>query len=134
MKNIFTQIFIVLGVIFLLLLMFLIYLFVADPYHIKPVIFGNVPTSNQNKETTDGSIKTSNENDATTSASGGFQLSEEQRQAIISIGIDPSSVPSSISVDQEVCFVGILGESRVAEIKAGAVPSTLEFLKAKSCI
>lgn len=63
-----------------------------------------------------------------------FILTDNQKQALSSFGIDPASVPSTISAEQEACFVAELGGSRVAEIKAGASPSAIDFFKAKGCI
>ncbi len=140
MKQLFTQIFVSLGVIFLLLILFAIYFFVADPYELKPLIFGSsAPTFQSNIDSTTGSVGTEGESEVTspqtdTTASGGFALSEAQKQALVSFGIDPASVPASVSIEQEACFVAALGESRVAEVKAGAVPNALEFYKAKGCI
>lgn len=132
MKKILTQIFVGLGVIFLILIFIGVYFVIADPYNLKPMIFGSDPikVEPQNKAT---NTKTTNPSTSPTAA-GGFQLSDAQKQALTSFGIDPATVPSSISAEQEACFTTALGEARVGEIKAGAVPSAFEFLKAKSCI
>lgn len=127
MKSIFTQVFVTFGVIFLILMLIGVYLFVTDPYGLKPLLFG-VTVPAQNNSASNSNTQTGQD------ASGGFQLSNAQVQALISLGIDPSAVPSSISAEQEACFVGVLGEARVGEIKAGAVPNAFEFLKAKSCL
>ncbi len=142
MKNILTQIFVTLGVIFLILLLIGTYFFITDPYNLKPLIFGSGPTKTQtsnNPNTGNTTQNTAQTGDSSTStqavtATGGFELSEAQRQALISLGIDPSAVPSSISEEQETCFVSVLGEARVSEIKAGAVPNAIEFYKAKACV
>lgn len=125
MKNVLTSIFITLGVIFFILILIAGYFFVTDPYNLKPLIFGSDSETIEKKpsEEVPGAV-----------VSGGFTLSESQKQALVSVGIDPASVPSSISVEQESCFVGYLGADRVAEIKAGAVPNALEFMKVKPCI
>ncbi len=139
MKQILTYIFVTLGVIFLLLIMVAIYFFVTDPYNLKPLIFGITPTTVE-KQTTTADTKTTitpeplSEDSSVTEPSAGFTLSAEQKQALIAVGVDPASIPSSISAEQEECFTEALGASRVMEIKAGAVPSALEFLRAKSCI
>lgn len=135
MKNIFTQIFVTLGVIFLILILVGAYFFVTDPYNLKPLFFGSERVNTQVKSTNTPEAKVT----ATTSASkatvsGGFTLSLTQKQALINLGIDPASVPTTISATQESCFVSVLGEARVAEIKTGAVPNAIEFFKAKSCI
>lgn len=63
-----------------------------------------------------------------------FTLNDAQKQALSSFGIDPASVPSSISAAQEGCFVAELGSERVAEIKASGTPSAIDFFKVKSCL
>ncbi len=131
MKTIFTQIFVGLGVIFLVLILISVYFFITDPYNLKPLIFGSDQVTTNSEKTTNISTGDAPQ---TTSTSGGFMLSSAQKQALTSFGIDPASIPSSISAEQETCFAGVLGASRVAEIKAGAVPNALEFFRAKTCI
>lgn len=138
MKHVTTQIFVTLGVIFLILVLIGTYFFVTDPYGLKPLLFGGSAPMQQSGATA-LDADTSENTDADTAgeqeaSTGGFELSDAQVAALVSLGIDPASVPSSISAEQEACFVGVLGAARVAEIKAGAVPSTFELLKAKSCI
>lgn len=135
MKNITVQVFVTLGVIFLVLLVVGIYLFVTDPYGLKPLLQGGSSPMQSN----DAPVSSEQENSETSGpaegeTSGGFELSSAQVEALVSLGIDPAAVPSSVSPEQETCFIGVLGETRVEEIKAGAVPNALEFLKAKSCI
>ena len=61
-------------------------------------------------------------------------LSEKQEKTLETFGIDPASVPSSITPEQESCFIKILGQARVNEIKAGDSPTATEYFKAKGCI
>ena len=61
-------------------------------------------------------------------------MTEGQRQTLASFGIDPNSLPSTITPAQEECFKTKLGSARFAEIAAGASPSAMEFFSAKSCI
>ena len=142
MKNVLTHIFVTLGVIFFTLIIIGVYFFVTDPYNLKPLIFGTgavtIPSQTAPKDTS-ASAPESEAKSATAAAPdnttlGGFQLSAAQKQALVSLGIDPAAVPSTINSEQETCFVAVLGASRVGEIKAGAVPNALEFAKAKSCI
>jgi len=141
MKQFFVHVLAFLGAIFLLVIIALMYFFITDPYNIKPLLFGGGLTPSFQSSNNTSDMSTDEHADATASAetadvstAGGFALSEAQKQALVSVGIDPSAVPDSISAEQESCFVSALGEARVAEIKAGAVPNALEFLKAKSCI
>ncbi len=134
-KGISTQIFVALGIIFVILIAFLAYLFIADPFNIKPMIFGSfAPSAKTGDKATVGANETMNASSTTPAVSGGFSLSEAQIQALVSFGIDPSVIPSTVSPEMEACFVSALGDARVGEVKAGAVPSAFEFFKAKSCI
>lgn len=63
-----------------------------------------------------------------------FTLSDDQTKALVMFGIDPKSVPSSITLDQQECLITQLGAQRFYEIKDGAVPNGVDFLKAKSCM
>ena len=128
MKHLINQIFVTLGVIFLILIFIAMYFFITDPYNLKPLIFesdGVFNTQNANSDSADING---------TSAGGGFSLAEPQKKALVSLGIDPARVPASITAGQEQCFVGALGEARVEEIRNGAVPNAIEFAKAKGCI
>lgn len=130
MKSITTQIFVGLGVIFLLLLCVGIYFFVIDPLNLKPLLFGDMsPKTQQNT-----AVEKSTNANAPDAQSTGFVLSDAQKSALTSLGIDPAAVPSSITLAQETCFVEALGTVRVSEIKAGAVPNAIELLKAKPCM
>lgn len=138
MKSITVQFFVTFGIIFLILMAIGVYVFVTDPYGLKPLLRGgsaplqsdSMPVANTEQESADTDTNAT----AETEAAGGFTLSSAQVEALVGLGIDPAAVPTSISAEQEACFVAALGEASVAEIKAGAVPSALEFLKAKSCI
>ncbi len=148
MKQFLNIFFVVMGVIFTILIVIGIYLFITDPWNIKPILFGgstgmSIPKQQVQKATP---VTTTESSGATTSTEmadakthslttdSSFTLSDKQKQALVSFGIDPVVVPSTISPEVEACFVVNLGASRVAEIKAGAVPGAIEFFKAKSCI
>lgn len=135
MKNTNAQIFVALVVILLALMTIAVYFLMTDPYGSSGGLtssHGNGATvlSEQQGETEDANTNAALEGEV----AGGFELSSAQIDALVSLGIDPDAVPSSVSAEQEACFVGVLGEERVAEIKAGAVPGNLEFLRARSCI
>jgi len=61
-------------------------------------------------------------------------LSEEQETMLENAGIDVGSLPTAISPAMESCFIKILGQERVNEIKAGAVPGPLDIFRVKSCL
>ena len=133
MKSITIYIFVTLGIIFLVLIIVGSYLFFADPYGLREV-WTPTPSTVVSESSIQSTVNTSTSTEPDVPVVRGFELSNAQVEALVSLGIDPAVVPSSINAEQEVCFVGALGEVRVGEIKAGDVPSALEFLKAKSCI
>jgi hypothetical protein len=118
MKKFLNIFFVVLGVIFFILLIVGTYLFVADPYNIKPLIFGS-PSSNS---------------DSTATTDKNPNLNATQEKALETFGVDPANVPSSFTPEQQVCFVSILGEARVNEIIKGATPTATEYLSVRSCL
>ena len=117
MKKFFTIFFVVLGVIFFTLILAAVVFFIVDPFGLKPMLFGGDATS---------------ETSATKDAHP--LLSESQEKVLETFGIDPAKVPSTITPEQEACFVEKLGEERVAEIKGGDSPTAAEYFKAKDCI
>jgi hypothetical protein len=134
MKKFFTVFFVTLGIIFFIIILFVTYLFIFDPFNIKPLLFGSnsAPYTTTIKTTT---TNTNSDNNATTTPEdNSFTLSEVQKAALKSFGVDPASVPSTLTVEQSTCFRAKLGDQRYAEVKAGAVPNALEFFNAKGCI
>jgi hypothetical protein len=78
MKSILTQIFVGLGVLFLILILFALYFFITDPFNIKPMLFGSSGSGTQTEKTTVTTTKTldsTGTSEVTTSATGGFELS-----------------------------------------------------------
>lgn len=137
MKSILTQIFVTLGVIFLMVIIAATYFFVTDPYNLKPLIFGLMDSqmgSNQAQSTNPTDTTSAATPSADGSAATQFTLSPAQREALISLGVDPALVPTSVSPEQEACFVSVFGAGRVDEIKAGAVPTVIEFVSASKCL
>jgi hypothetical protein len=59
-------------------------------------------------------------------------ISETQRDALESAGIDPNAI--QITPEMEACFIEKLGDERVQEIINGATPGPLEIFKASSCL
>ena len=94
-----------------------VYFYIADPLNLKPLI-----------------SNTKSESKSTESAGTPSYLSESQEKALKTFGIDPASVPSEITPEQEACFEAKLGEERVAEIKAGDSPTATEYFNAKDCM
>lgn len=141
MKKFFTIFFVTLGVIFFGLLTCVAYLWVADPWGIKPFIMSNGSASSMQSTNTpftgkeagvganlDTTTTTSDPNDKNPN------LNSSQEDALKLIGIDPAALPTSITPKQEVCFTEKLGIERVTAIKAGATPEVVELFKAKECL
>lgn len=123
MKKFLEFFFITLGVIFFLLIIFGVYLYVADPYGIKLMIkdFTTEPTSSK-KQTTGATVDKNP------------MLSPTQEQALEKFGIDPAALPTKITPAMEQCFYAKLGEKRANEIKAGSEPTAADYFAARSCI
>lgn len=127
------------GFVFTLILVALAYLFITDPFGLKPLFMGGGHTSGltventttDTKESAGGTTNSTTETETKDTAGG---LSPSQASALKSVGLDAGSLPTAISPEQESCFVGILGEARVLEIKVGSIPTPIEFYKAKACI
>lgn len=124
MKKFLNMFFVTLGVIFFILLLIGVYFYITDPLNLKPIIFGSDLTV-ITEETAEPEDTIIDMNPA---------LNEKQEKALETFGIDPDTVPSSITPAQESCFIEILGQTRVNEIKAGDLPTATEYFKAQSCI
>lgn len=120
MKKFINIFFVTLGVIFSVLILAGLYLYLADPFGIKTIFS---PSDEPRVET---GVETNSDKNPV--------LSPAQEKALETFGIDPATIPSSITPEQEACFVEKLGQERVDEIKAGDSPTATEFFKAKSCI
>jgi len=144
MKRVIVNVLAVFGVIFVCLLVASAYVFIADPFNLKQIFYPmampslekNSLENKQEPAFDEEPLKEANESGAVAPAPARilFNLSAAQRQALINLGVSPDSIPTSLSYEQEQCFVGVLGEARVDEIKAGAIPGPLEFMRAKACI
>jgi len=110
-----------LGVIFFIIILFGIYFVIADPLNLKPLLFN----SNIDQDT---NTTTNNE------VSNNSQFSESQEAAMKKFGIDPASIPTNFTAEQEVCFEEKLGIERVNEIKSGGSPTATEFFKVRGCL
>jgi len=133
MKKFLNVFFVTLGVIFFIILLFISYLFIFDPLNLKPLIFGS--NSNVNTTTTKTETgKNSEQNQNNSNENVSFSFSDAQKKTLQSFGIDPATLPTTITVTQQTCLEGKFGAARFAEIKAGASPTVIEFYNAKSCL
>lgn len=84
-----------------------------------------------------GSFFSSSKNDSNQTTSKEaipFTLSQAQKDALISLGVDPARAPSSISGAQQNCLIANLGEQKFASFKNGAVPTVLDYMQVKKCL
>jgi hypothetical protein len=122
MKKFLQIFFITLGIIFFILLVAGAYLYIADPYGIKPFI----------QNLTGQPVSTTKETGGTTDKNP--LLSPAQEQTLEKIGIDPAALPTSITPAMEQCFYAKLGNKRANEIKNGAQPTAADYFAARSCL
>jgi hypothetical protein len=127
MKKFFTIFFVVLGVIFLLLVVVLLFMYMVQSLGSKPMVIpAGSPTPLREQAAPAGGEDVVEDKNP--------MLSPTQEKALETFGIDPASVPSEITPEQEACFVEALGRERVDEIIAGDAPSPIDFFKAKGCV
>ncbi len=132
MNNSNSTLLITFGVILVILILVGMVFFIANSGGSKSTVVNTqsntAPT--ENTGTPENGASTATEGDG----SMAITLSAEQRSALSTFGIDPNTIPSTISAEQVACFEAELGVARVAEIRAGDSPSAMDFFKAKSCI
>lgn len=121
MKKFFTLFFTTLGVLFFLIIITGAIFLIKNPNIARLIIPGITRYEASRASTGQATDKNPALNDA-------------QEKTLETLGVDPASVPSSITPAQEKCFVSVLGAARVAEIKAGDTPSATEYYKAKGCL
>lgn len=134
LKKLIVGFFAVLGFIFFCILLVLAYLIIADPFNLRPLVTlllesQSSPVTQEVSPTTEVSQPSVSPGTEAVPAAG-VPVTSEQAEALESVGL----TPSSISADQEACFVRILGQERVDAVKAGDVPSASEFFSARECL
>ena len=138
MVKIIRTFFVALGVIFFILLVIVIYFFIKDPYNLRPILMPVISEMIFPNSSSSDDLKTISNNtpEYTTSlkVNGSSSLTSDQANALKAIGVDPNSLPTTITPEQEECFVKIFGQTRVNEIKAGGTPTATEFIKGTSCL
>jgi len=115
--------FVFLGVIFFILIILAVIFIITDPFNLKPLL-KQVDIASGIKSITDDSPP----------ADKHPLLDAEQEKTLQTFGIDPATLPTTITPEMEGCAVEKLGQARVDQIKAGAEPSFTDYLKAGSCI
>lgn len=112
--------FVTLGVLFFAVIILVVYLFVADPFGLKPLFknFGISPSSAVNIIT------------GKTSA----LAPTPSEKTLKSLGVDTAGLLTQITPQMEDCFNQKLGAQRVDEIKKGGAITPLDFVKASVCL
>jgi hypothetical protein len=105
------------GVLFILQISLLAYLWFADPFNIRPMMSGQTIIPSSGTSITDQHPS----------------LTSDQENLLNSVGIDPASLPAEIDAETENCLRSKVSPERAAEIEAGATPTPFELIKAKDC-
>ncbi len=136
MLKILNIFFVVLGVIFLALLIAGAYVVIADPFHLWPLVqMLRAPAASPAPSSAGASNSPAVPKGTTggTTPSKNSLLTPEQAKTLESFGINPASLPTSITPVMEACFTEKLGAARVAEIKKGSAPTPIDFFTARAC-
>jgi len=131
---------IVFGALFIVEVIFIAWLWFADPLGIRPMLFETsespAPTA-QLESSPNGSTPPPATAPAPSPApapDSKFNVTPEQQATAESMGFDLETLVSDLTPEQEDCLRTAVGETRAAEIEAGAMPSAFEILKAQRCL
>jgi len=126
MLKVLKYFFCTLGVIFFFILCGVAYFWITDPFNVRPVIMEVI---------SQGGLQNVGDvfQDAGVTLDQNPALTTTQEAALRTIGIDPATVPSTITPEMKECFADILGLARVNEIINGAQPTAVEVIKTKEC-
>ncbi|MDP3986260.1 MAG: hypothetical protein U1C53_02035 [Candidatus Veblenbacteria bacterium] len=94
------------------------YLYFVDPFGLRGFINPPQDSSTAGEESTSATK---------------VNLSPAQIFVLEKLGVDPNMIPDTIPPELEQCLANAVGEERAAQIKAGAVPTPMDLLKAKPC-
>ena len=128
MKKALNIFFVVLGIIFLCILIALggVFLFISTQG-------GSSATMQETMNTVTGGEEAVSES-ASAPTGGNPMLNESQEAVLETFGIDPASLPATITPEQEACFIEAIGADRVEEIKAGDTPTATEIFRGRGCL
>ena len=124
LKRFFKLVIYLLAFMMAVIIVLAIYMYVVDPFNIKQYLI---------EENTEASVTTTDQVSESTYNKHPL-LTEEQEKTLGSIGVDVSSLPSEITPEMEDCFRKELGNERVEEIIKTGKPSTIDLIKAGSCL
>lgn len=101
-----------LGIIFFILLLVLTVFVIVDPLNLKPLWQGYTATQ--------------------TMPAGDSASTTSQTEALDAAGLTAEDV--TFTPAEEACFVNLFGQTRVDEIKAGAMPTAQEMFQGQGCL
>jgi len=119
--------FIILGIIFFLLILSGVYIWLADPFNLKPLISSGIKIESVANIISSESIPVDN-------VDKNPLLSEEQEAALETLGVNPVNLPTAITPELEICFISKLGEVRTSEIMQGDAPNATDLFKVSACL
>ncbi len=61
-------------------------------------------------------------------------LTSEQKTSLEDVGINTTSLPTSLTQEQKQCMIEKVGQARADAIMAGASPTPIEILAGASCL
>jgi hypothetical protein len=110
------------------------YLLIKNPLNIRGVIFNRLfgESDTTQVEPAETMPATGSQPSSTQPPAGNLPISSEQQKALEAAGINPGTI--NITPEMEACFIEKLGNTRVEEIKNGAIPNPLDIFKARSCL
>ncbi len=120
MRRILNYFFTTLGVIFFVILIVLVHVYMTSS---STVAFS--PSAVQ-------AVLTQNENSAAVDEIP--YLSEAQENMVKAVGVDPASLPTTLTEAQMACLLTAVGAARAQEIIGGETPTMSELFKAKACL
>lgn len=110
------------------------YLLIKNPLNIRGMmfnrLFGQSDTSQVEPAKTTSPTGTQPSPDQPPASS--LPISPDQQKALQDAGIDPGAI--KITPEMEACFIEKLGNTRVEEIKKGAIPNPLDIFRARNCL
>lgn len=124
------------GAIFWFLVLFVLYVVLGMPLpeRVETTMEPMIEQAQERTEAVQSAVEASTATDEQQSADTSVSpASPAQENALKALGIDPNSV-SEVTPEQEECFVRTLGQTRVDEVKGGAVPTPSDLFKARECL
>jgi uncharacterized Zn finger protein len=132
------------GVLFLIQVAGLVYLVVADPFNLRPLV--SLYLSAQQRqgvqeglaETSEASLASAKQDtsevEPATDGVHTVQPTPQQMQVLEEQGLDVDAVESALTPETVQCLTDLFGVERVEEVQAGAVPTPEELVRGVVCL